>query len=145
MINRFTDEHFFLSNFYPSQIELDGMTFESVEAAFQAAKTLDMSERRQFVGKNPSEAKRLGRRNVVLRSDWEEVKYGIMLDLVRQKFKNQGLKQKLLDTGDQYLVEGNDWHDNIWGDCDCFKCQKITGKNNLGKILMKVREELKAQ
>jgi hypothetical protein len=39
------------------------------------------------------------------------------------------------------LIEGNWWHDNFYGSCTCNKCVN-KGENNLGKILMKIREEL---
>ena len=45
-------------------------------------------------------------------------------------------------TGDAELIEGNTWHDNYWGVCSCSKCNG-RGKNRLGKLLMKVREELR--
>jgi len=62
-----------------------------------------------------------------------------MLWGVREKFKQEDLKQMLLDTGDQELVEGNTWNDTFWGVC------RGEGQNNLGKILMKVRMELRQQ
>ncbi|NWN81082.1 NADAR family protein, partial [Bacillus sp. (in: firmicutes)] len=47
------------------------------------------------------------------------------------------LKNKLLQTGESILIEGNTWGDKIWGVCNG------VGENKLGKILMKVRNELK--
>lgn len=44
---------------------------------------------------------------------------------------------KLLATRDRMLIEGNDWGDTFWGMVDG------EGENNLGKILMRVREEIK--
>ena len=78
-----------------------------------------------------------------LRPDWEKVKDGVMLDILRIKFSKPDLKQMLLDTGDAYLIEGTTWHDNYWGNCTCDRCKNITGKNMLGKTLMQVRAELK--
>lgn len=65
-----------------------------------------------------------------------------MLDALRLKFANEDLGYKLQETGDKWLEEGNDWHDNYWGVCHCIKCQDIMGKNHLGKLLMKVRKEM---
>jgi ribA/ribD-fused uncharacterized protein len=105
-------------------------------------KTLNKKERKSFSNLNPSEAKRKGRR-IELREDWEEVKDEIMFAICLSKFKqNSDLKQKLLNTNDEYLEEGNWWHDNYWGNCYCDKCQNITGQNKLGEILMKVRDKL---
>ena len=139
MINLFRDEYFFLSNFYPVEIKLDGIVYPNAEAAFQAQKTLDVEERRKFsMLKNPVQAKRLGRK-VKLRDDWEEVKLDIMTEIVSQKFlQHPHLIEMLLQTGNEELVEGNRWGDRFWGVC------KGKGQNNLGKILMKIRDAYKS-
>ena len=60
-----------------------------------------------------------------------------MAYLVREKFTtNQKLQKQLLATGDQHLEETNKWGDTFWGVCNG------VGSNHLGKILMKVRDEL---
>ena len=66
-----------------------------------------------------------------------------MLIGLRKKFANPELRDLLLATGDEELVEGNYWHDNEWGNCTCPRCKNIPGKNKLGKLLMQVREEIK--
>ena len=142
-ITEFKDEYRFLSNFYTSQVEYEGMTFPTVENAYQAAKTMELGIRRKFMLCSPAQAKSGGRR-VVLRDDWEFVKADIMLNLVNQKFQQKNLKEMLLETGDKILLEGNWWHDNYWGFCMCESCRskEIVGQNVLGKILMAVRYEL---
>ena len=139
MINLFRDEYFFLSNFYPVEIKLDGIVYPNAEAAFQAQKTLDVEERRNFsMLKNPVQAKRLGRK-VKLRDDWEEVKLDIMTEVISQKFlQHPHLIEMLLQTGDEELVEGNKWGDRFWGVC------KGKSENHLGKILMKIRDAYKS-
>lgn len=132
-----------LSNFWENDVEYDGLTYCSVEAAFQAAKTLDYIERTKFTKLSPKEAKRLGRR-MKLREDWESVKEDIMYNIVKNKFANNDyLCNLLLSTDDAYLEETNSWHDNFWGKCTCSKCIDKEGVNKLGNILMKIREELK--
>lgn len=136
MINSFSGKYYFLSNFYMADVEYGGLVYSNNEAAFQAAKTLNLSERKRFVSLAPNIAKRMGR-GVDLRKDWEEVKYNVMLDVVRNKFlQNPDLADKLVATGREELVEGNTWGDRTWG-----KVNGV-GKNWLGEILMKVREEL---
>lgn len=139
MISSFRDEYFFLSNFYPVEIKLDGIVYPNAETAFQAQKALDVEERRKFsMLKNPIQAKRLGRK-VKLRDDWEEVKLDIMTEVVSQKFlQHPHLIEMLLQTGDEELVEGNKWGDRFWGVC------KDKGENHLGKILMKIRDAYKS-
>jgi len=66
-----------------------------------------------------------------------------MRSAVKAKFKqNSELLKLLIATKPHDLIEGNYWHDNIWGDCLCSRCKNIKGQNLLGKILMEVREEL---
>jgi ribA/ribD-fused uncharacterized protein len=114
---------------------MDGRTYPSVEHAYQAAKTLDDSQRER-IGRclKAGEAKRMGRL-VTMREDWDEVKIDVMRSLVEQKFtRHENLGNRLLDTGDQHLEEGNTWGDTFWGTCNG------KGENHLGKILMEVRE-----
>lgn len=66
-----------------------------------------------------------------------------MYDILKTKFSDDDLKARLLLTGDKKLIEGNTWHDNFWGDCTCKKCETVERKNTLGKLLMKLRDELR--
>lgn len=134
----FRGKYGFLSNMYAASFEWDGRTYQNSEAAFQSAKSLDPAVRDRFSNMTGAAAKREGRR-VRLRGDWELVKEEIMEEVVRAKFsQNPDLLQKLLDTGDLELVEGNRWHDTCWG------VDLVSGKgeNRLGMILMKIRAEL---
>ena len=138
MINSFRGEYRWLSNFWLCTIYLDGYSYPSTEHAYQAAKT-DNPVDRDRIRKAPTckEAKHLGYL-VKLRSDWESIKLSVMEDLLRQKFTDYpDLKQKLLATGDQELIEGNTWNDTYWGVCNS------KGENHLGKLLMKIRAELR--
>ncbi|MEK6860600.1 MAG: NADAR family protein [Nanoarchaeota archaeon] len=139
MINNFSGEsrYYFPSNFYPVEIKFDGITYPSVEHAYQAAKTLDKDERYKIliVG-SPGEAKKLGRK-LKLRENWEENKIEVMLFLLRQKFDYPKFKKWLLETGEEHLEEGNWWGDRFWGTCNG------VGENWLGRLLMQVREEIK--
>lgn len=138
MINSFRNEYYFLSNFYEAPVTYNGITYKNNEAAFQAQKVAPSKEAMlEFKDLNPAEAKKLGRK-VSLRPDWENVKVQIMRDLVYAKFdQNPDLLEKLINTGDEYLEEGNTWGDRIWG------VVNGVGANLLGQILMEVREELK--
>jgi ribA/ribD-fused uncharacterized protein len=136
MINEFKGKYYFLSNFYSAPVMYEGLLYQNNEAAFQSAKIKDLDRRKQFCNLDPSTAKKKGR-NVLLRNDWEDVKDEVMYQCVKDKFtRNQDLKQKLIDTDNEELVEGNTWNDTYWGVC------RGRGKNMLGKILMRVREEL---
>ncbi len=141
VINSFQGEYFFLSNFFYSPFEFDGEIYSTVEHAFQAAKTFDTEQRQSIrLAASPAQAKQMGRA-VQLRPDWEQVKFDIMLALLRLKFSQADLRQKLLDTGDSELIEGNTWGDKVWG-CVLYKGQWV-GQNHLGKLLMQVRADIR--
>ena len=156
-IHSFTGEYRFLSNFYPSPIivpivysgynhkdevalRIQHIEFPTVEHAYVATKTMDPNLQLEISKvKKSGEVKKLGRK-INLRSDWDEVKLSIMNMLVRKKFiSDWNLTYKLISTEDKELIEGNTWGDTYWGVC------RGEGENNLGKILMKVREELRAR
>ena len=130
------------SNFYCCFLFYNKVPYQNSESAFQAQKCPERAW--EFMNLSPAQAKRLGRK-VKLRSDWEEVKYDVMVDILRCKFtQNEHLEKVLLSTDDEEIVENTTaWHDNTWGNCECYRCRGIEGKNLLGKALMQVREELK--
>lgn len=137
MIKEFRGKYYFLSNFYDFPVKYKGIEYLNNEAAFQAQKVLDDRQKEYFSHLKPSEAKRKGRR-VKLRSDWEEIKDDIMYGIVLAKFTQDAkLMRMLLETGDEYLEEGNTWNDTYWGVC------RGRGKNKLGKILMRVRNKIR--
>lgn len=143
MIDRFDGEYSFLSNFSASPFYIDYILFPTMEHYFQASKAIDQNDYLRIASAStPGKAKRLGRQ-IQLRPDWEEVKDEVMLIGLRKKFANPELRNLLLTTGDEELVEGTTWHDNEWGNCTCPRCKNIPGKNKLGKLLMQVREEIK--
>jgi len=136
MINRFTGQYRFLSNFYPIEIEQEGMKYPTVEHAYQAAKTVFSLDKLAIqLCKTPGEAKCYGRK-VRLRTDWEDIKLRVMRNLISQKFRDVHLNLKLLATKNEELIEGNNWGDTFWGVCNG------VGENHLGKILMDVRSRL---
>ena len=137
VISEFQGYFRFLSNFWLCDILVDGATYPSVEHAFQAAKAVDAKSSEMIRNAaTPGRAKRLGKQ-VSRRPDWEDVKVGIMLELLRKKFSDPHLAGLLLQTGDADLVEGNTWNDTFWGVC------RGEGKNTLGCLLMQVRSEIK--
>ena len=142
-INSFSGEFEFLSNFYPSPIIVAGESFPTVEHCFQAFKA---EHKEDFIciqtAAAPGLAKRIGR-SVEMRPDWEKIKIDVMRSALEKKFEIPELREKLLATGNEPLVEGNWWHDNTYGDCKCDKCKNILGHNILGKLLMDIRENIR--
>lgn len=145
MIERFRGQYRFLSNFALSPIEgSHGLIYPTVEHAFQAGKTLGLAERRRIAAApTPADAKRIGR-CVALRSDWAAFRFVVMRAALDRKFALPGFRARLLETGDALLVEGNTWHDQCWGDCDCGRsaCHR-PGQNWLGHLLMETRATLR--
>lgn len=145
MILEFEGKYDFLSNFYPSPIFYDGITYPTNEHFFQAMKTLDQEERKKIAAADtPGKAKRMGR-SIELRPDWEKIKVEVMRLGLILKFQNPDLKEKLLATGDEELIEGNWWCDQFWGSCNCSKHIRTPGRNVLGMLLMELRKELQYQ
>ena len=137
-IDCFDGEYAFLSNFYDSPIEKDGIVYPTNEHFFQAMKTLDDEERKRIAAaETPGKAKRMGR-SVKLRPDWEQSKIQIMKEGLTLKFLcHKDLAEKLVATGDVWLIEGNWWGDTYWGVCNG------VGHNMLGNLLMEIRGDLR--
>lgn len=126
----------FLSNFYPCSLIYKGIKFPTSEHAYQAAKATN-AEDRDWVAeaKTPGAAKRRGR-SIEVRPDWDQIKDGVMLTILRAKFANNELAEELINTYPAELVEGNTWGDTYWGVCNG------VGQNKLGNLLMRIRNEL---
>ena len=139
-ITQFRGNYYFLSNFSDYPVQLDGLTYLNGEAAFQSGKVTTHNERLAFVGIPPNIAKSKGRK-VKLRSDWEAVKVDRMRQVIDAKFSDSKLAKLLDQTGDTELLEGNNWHDKIWG----VDSTTLQGQNQLGKILMAKREQLRVK
>jgi ribA/ribD-fused uncharacterized protein len=135
-----SDEYGCFSNFAPYPISLGGKRWPTSEHYFQAQKFLDEAHREAIrTTKSPMIAARMGRdRKKKLRRDWESVKVSIMTAAVRAKFdQHEDIKAVLLATGDAKLVEHTE-NDDYWGDGG-----DGSGKNMLGQILMRIRNELR--
>ena len=137
------EEYEYLSNFYPSKFTLIDIEFSNVEQYFQYMKAMFFNDvetaNKILQTSSPSIAKSLGREVENFDEyDWERKNIQIMYDGVLAKFlQNKDLTEKLLQTGSSLLVEGNQWQDDYWG------VVNGEGQNNLGIILMQVRNILR--
>ncbi|WP_342378103.1 NADAR family protein [Myxococcus stipitatus] len=137
-----TDDHGWCSNFAPYPIKLAGRMWPTSEHYFQARKFEDPTAQEAIrQARTPMLAARMGRdRKLKLRRDWDSIKVSVMREAVRAKFsQHEDLTRLLLETGDAKLVEHTD-QDDYWGDGG-----DGSGKNMLGRILMEIREELRAR
>ena len=113
--------------------------YPTTEHYFQAAKSLELREH-EWIRRapNPKTAKARGRK-VLLRSDWEAVRFEIMLTSLRAKFNKEPFRNQLLQTSGSYLAEDSPY-DPTWG--IRAKDGTWTGTNLLGRALMIVRDEI---
>lgn len=144
MIDRFRVEYSFLSNFryFDKPMQYGKLSFPTNEHFYIAMKSLDPEQRVQ-VSIHPCKGLKSFGKTLTLRGDWDSIKLDVMLYGLRYKFSlnNPTLRQKLIATGDRYIQEGNWWGDKFWGVC----LKTGEGENNLGKLLMQVREEVKGE
>lgn len=143
---RFYEHDFFvLSNFSAFTLVWKGIRFDTSEAAYHWEKfTGDSGSAqltRHFIQTAPSAhaAFKVAEMNKPhRRADWDDVKVGIMLDILRAKAaQHEYVRRKLLATGDRELVEDS-WRDDFWG-----WGPNRAGRNMLGKLWMRVRSELR--
>lgn len=134
MISGFFGQYRWLSNFWYAKVVYEGLEYPTSEHAYQAAKTQDPALRIAISKlRTPGEAKRAGQK-VPWNDDFNKLQ--VMYDVVKNKFSREPMRSKLLATGNEELIEANTWGDKFWGVCNG------VGENHLGKILMRVREEL---
>ena len=131
----FRNNFYFLSNMYPCRVHYRGIEYTCAESAFQAQKCTDESEKLMFNNINGFESKKLGRK-VSLRKDWNTVRVSIMEEIVRAKFAQHPELANKLTKVEGHIQVDNSWKDTFWGVCNG------VGENHLGKILMKIRDEL---
>ena len=134
-----TDPFGEFSNFSNHPVVIDEKEWPTTEHYFQAKKFSESKYEEEIRKlKTPMEAKISGSdRKKPLRRDWEEVKNDVMYTALSAKFnQHQELMQLLISTGDSYLVE-HTRNDRYWGDGGDGK-----GRNMLGRLLMKLRDEL---
>ena len=128
---------------FPIKMEVDGgfYVFPTVEHYYQAMKFYASDERFDAIRnlKNPDEARLMTKNpeyKINRRSDFDKNKFDIMEKGLRAKFTQNPKAAKMLkDTGDAILIKS----------CAvCYKCGfgEGSGENRMGKILMRIREEL---
>jgi N-glycosidase YbiA len=127
-----------LSNFYESNFRIGTFIYPTVEHYYQSQKSNDSYERMDILmADTPKEAKEMGKYIEDIKENWDDKKLIYMWKGLYAKFtQNHHLKKYLLDTKDVELVE-NSPVDSYWG-----RGKNWDGENKLGKMLMKLREEI---
>lgn len=145
-IDRFDGPYEFLSNFYRARpIMFKGQLFDTAEHAYQAAKFMShymTPEQRHAIKlvkscRTPGRAKKAAHMmDGYFDPTFPARKLAVMREILEDKFKANDLRRSLCNTAGRDLIEGNDWGDVYWGVC------KGLGQNELGKLLMSLRDKL---
>ena len=148
------NENRFLSNMFEAPIQVDGLTFATVEHYFQWSKAKQFGDAdiqsKILKTVSPKSAKAYGKKVKPFDAKvWGDMADTVMKTAVKAKFsQNAELRKKLLETGDKILAEA-DPRGKYWGigtSSDTSKASDPTrwpGQNKMGKILMELRSELK--
>ena len=139
----FYEQDFYpLSNFSAFQLWWRHRTFATSEHAYHWEKFMgrpDIQERVAFA-KSAHEAFKVAESHAAhVRPGWKEDRVMMMRQIIRAKAEqHEYVRRKLLATGERELIE-NSWRDSFWG-----WGPNRDGVNQLGKLWMELRAELRA-
>ena len=147
MIDSLKGPYRFLSNFGEGGLWYGGHFYLNRESAYQASKLGPEHEMSRLLYETTSgkEAKALSKTlKHLTRPDWQQHSLPTMCEIIHAFFaQNKEVRMQLLATGEEELVEGNNWHDDFYGVCNCKGekpgCGEGKGLNWLGRILMAER------
>ena len=138
-IESFDGKYRWLSNFWLCPVARSGYIYPSTENAYQSAKVSKFIGENPFLTCSPAKAKEYGQK-MLDRMSWDSVKVDVMRGVLKQKFREGSyLGEKLIDTDNVSIIQGNTWGDKFWGVCDG------EGRNMLGFLIMQIRSELQAK
>lgn len=132
-------EYGWLANFSNHNIQVEAKTFKTVEHYYQSQKFTNGIIKYLIINSpTPQIAKSLARTFRYLRkNNWAYIKNDIMYKAIKYKFtQHQDLRKLLVNTDRSELIEKSD-RDYYWG-----IGKSGLGENIMGKLLMKLREEL---
>ena len=146
-----------LSNFWPAQVTIDGRTYPSVEAAFQATKALhsDKPEMAKdfevggIIGPDPVEAKQHGTHKVYVAKgaklktkEWEAARDAAMMKILQARYDQDEVFRQILEATKALNVKLVHFErtgaNSYWG--GSVKDGVVQGRNRLGEMMMALRE-----
>jgi len=131
-----------ISNWFSNMIEvdivIDGKIYKSTENYYQSEKMTNENDKEYIASLSPHKSKTESRK-LPIRGDWAEYKFVVMRTALEAKFKLPKWKNELLATGNEMVIEWNNWNDKIWG----VSIKDNLGNNNLGLMLMDIRKNYK--
>ena len=140
MIREFKGEYRWLSNFVLVDIDFEERTYPSVEHAYMSAKSGSFLWKELCANRlmTPNGIKKESRR-ITPGKDWPSKKTEVMRRCLEQKFAQEPFRTLLLETGTCHIQKGNRFGDKFWG----VDLRTDQGENNLGKLIMEIRQTLK--
>lgn len=134
-IESFTGKYSFLSMEYPCEFFMDAIKFKTVSAAYYAQKSQDINAWNKFARLNPNKARQ--KAAVLPDTDiWEAYRFEYLYKANKAKFdSSQLLKDQLCETKGKILLNKVPYKEEYLG------IFNGSGKNILGKVLMKLRDE----
>ncbi len=139
----YEQDFYVLSNFSAFTLQWQGKRFDTSEAAYHYQKFIGWGTPQDQILRAPSahEAYQVAQRwRHLVRDDWNSVRVDVMGEILRAKVaQHEYVRRKLLATGDRELVE-NSWRDGFWG----WGADR-SGQNQLGKLWMAIRAEIRTQ
>ena len=142
VIGFYPREFYCLDNFSSFKVEYKGYLYASLEEAYQAIGFMESAPEiaeRIINSHSAHEAQKIAYEFKDKRQEnWNDIKVSVMEELLRLKLEqNPYVKKKLLETGNYYIVEDSP-KDSFWG-----WGPNRDGENQLGKLWMKLRDELR--
>lgn len=137
--SRGAEEFRFMSNFHIAPFKIGDISSQSVEHYYQSMKACDATDQ-AWINSSPTPAVAMKRgRSITPVAGWDDKKIDVMTEAVTAKFEqNSDLMTALLATEGFELIEFAPWGDTFWG-----VDKNYDGRNELGEILMQIRERNK--
>jgi len=126
------------SNMLDAEIIIDGETYQSTESYYQSQKATNEKDR-LYIGSLSGPKSKIEVQKIIHKIEWNDIKIDIMKKALKAKFSKRYWKILLMSTENDPIIEWNNWGDKFWG----VTVHDNQGKNNLGKLLMDIREEFK--
>lgn len=139
----YENKYYMFSNFSSFSVEKDGFLWSTSEHLYQASKFMDSDSKINIVeeirsSRSAHDSKKIAEKYLNrIRKDWDDIKIGVMEEIILLKHdQHKYIQRKLLESTGREIVE-NSPIDSFWG-----WGPNHDGQNELGKVWMRLREEI---
>jgi len=132
----------YLANYSDYGFTINGIYYKTVEHYYQSEKFSNQEIKEKIINAStPKEASNIGRdRNNIRIPNFDKIKVQVMYKGILEKFRqNRIIAYKLIETRNNMIAEAT-IDEYFWG-----IGKNQSGENNIGKILIKVREDIKKE